>query len=714
MCTLLVALAASLATVGAVTSQDSVITFAFDNLANALRASNQFVLSSLYAAERAGVDVDKPDEVFAAVRSSRRQHEPAWRAAIAREFSRRASFVHPDGLVQCKQANETNSTTFTTAAFAGPSVFLESAMFVDTNCDGVFTNGTDLTLTQEFGVSIVNQTAFQLLEVVQSTFDIRLKRFITLVPTPGVNSSTTNGTNGGTNNTDNPAVATPLFYQPGMSAMFLPIMAAFQHIDNGIGASFLAGEALYVNAGDVEAPISFIQGFDEHCTSGATAMRFNSAPIDNRYALASNLSAFGEVLPSNAVFGQCSTDKIRAVMASDRGANLVGGVFFLDANADGIRQPRELTTKLFGVVPVALIQNSTATKFELPQDEVGRYLAALQLNASAPGGGTVTTAISGEATAASIAAVLTTNRSGTTKLQGGFFSEPAVCGSNEPRMAVGPRVVDGTQTRTDQAMFLNMAVIDRSNSTTVGQSPDAEFRVPNLNIGFTCLREFLLQQVEVPQTFCDSATLNASQRTFVDTFTVRITGSPPEFQTWATAVTTRTSALTPISASDQFNVLPHTVNTTFARAFNSTATVVQHEPTGLLVDLQITGLTARDSVQAPSTFTFNISIVTSYARPELNATCSGFPGAEIVTELVLTDYSGQLIGATIGQIAGICRHAQPAECIGGGVPNPPENNNGTATPTPLPPGSDGTLPFVLIFAGIAIVLIIILVAIAAQ
>jgi len=182
----------------------------------------------------------------------------------------------------------------------------------------------------------------------------------------------------------------------------------------------------------------------------------------------------------------------------------------------------------------------------------------------------------------------------------------------------------------------------------------------------------------------------------------------------------------PIDASSLFDVLKHGVNTTFGTALTgtlrnatnstinvSTAVIAQSEPTGLLVDFQVQLLADRD-VPLSTQFVFNVSLVTNYARPEFNLACSGVPGEEIVSEFILTDYSDKLL-MVIGNFGGICRHTQPTECIGGDQPTP-----NITSPTPLPPGStlgpgpDGTLPIVLIFAGLAIIIVISMVVISSQ
>src|SRR6185437_3543383 len=108
-------------------------------------------------------------------------------------------------------------------------------------------NGTDSTFPQLVGNSFVNISDFLLLEVVQSTFDFRLKRFITLVPPPTNNNATGGPVAGAANQ-----LSTPLFFQPGMSSLFLPIMAAFQHVDHSLFVALDVGEALYNS--NVEAP----------------------------------------------------------------------------------------------------------------------------------------------------------------------------------------------------------------------------------------------------------------------------------------------------------------------------------------------------------------------------------------------------------------------------------------------------------------------------
>lgn len=721
-----------------VTGQDSVLVFAVDQLANALVSSNQFLLASLYSAERAGVNPADTAAVFSAVRKSRRLTEPAWRAKMAREFARRASFVTES--VECAQLDANNATSFTASAFAGESVFLQGDLFVDQNCDGRFENTSDLSFPQ-FILNIEPLRDFQLLEVVQSTSDIRLKRFITLVPlfvntttnnvTSPFNSSTTVGIigNGTAPTTLIGGVSTPIFFQPGMSALFLPAMAAYQHVDLGGFADAQAGPALYANAGGVEAPISFIQGFSTQCTSGATPMRFNSAPVDNRYALGSNFSGFGINAPAGSVFGQCADSAIRSALAGNIEANLLGGVFFIDLNADGIRNPREVTVEIPGVIPVAFIGNSSATRVAFHQDDAGRFLQTIQISAN-NSGITTTSSVSTANTAATIAAYLLDSEL-TKNATTGLVDTEEFCGSVNPALRVGLRVIDNNSlTATEQSYFLNQASADlNATSPVLGITPEAQFRSPTMNVGFTCLRDFFPQTVSVT-AFCDADTLSASQSEIVDTFEVAIIGNTAKFQTWATAVTARPVALAPVDATTLYDVLEHGISSNFESVFlpsslanvSSPVVVVQREPTGLLVDFQVDG--ERDTPEF-ATFTFNVSIVTPYARAEFDLNCSGVPGEEIVSEFILTDFSGSLL-MTIGQIGAICRHLQPEECVAGGEPTPPNGTttsgttttgtgpSTTAAGTPLPRGPDGTLPIVLIFAGVAIVLIVVMVAIAAQ
>lgn len=710
---------------GAVTGQDSVIAFAADTLAAALTSMNRFVLQSLYSAERAGVDATDTHAVYSALATSRRLREPAWQQRVEQEFARRASFV-TDGGLQCDQLDDANATAFAAAGFLGASVFLESTAFIDVNCDTRFTNGTDLplslfanfvnttsTLNTTTGVR-TNTTLLAIpLEIVQSTFDARLKRLLTLVPLKGVNAS-----------------GTILFFQPGLAAAFLPMLAGFQ-------PSFtneVFGEAVYPSQGNSEATISSIVAFEELCTSGATITRFNKVPIDLRYAFGTNTSDVNTAVKtlniSNVVaFGQCSTAAVSAVLKNDQRANLVAGIFFVDSNRDSIRNPREQTTSFFEVVPVALVNGSNAHFLTVQQNADGTLLGAIQNSSSAGGGGGSIdiNALSGAArfrqldtlplgaNVATIAAEITSIR-GTNQVkdQFGRIRVPEVCGTANSLFGVSVRIDELTSASVNSdtisgGMFLNQA-LRNTNSTgndalLLGESTTPLFRQPNNNIGFVCDRVTNQAPITVVAQ-CDNTSVRADQLEIIDQYMVTIPNNVPAFQTWLATTTTRPFANTPVDNTTTYDVLPVTFGTNVNAVYaGATINITNTGPT-MRFDVTVADIANRD-VSTASSATFFIVVITAYARPASGLNCSGFPGEEIVSELVLSDIDLLAPQGRIGQFGALCRHTQAPECVNGGGSTP--NNTG-----PLPPGPDGTLPIVLIFTGIAIVLVIVMVAVAAQ
>jgi hypothetical protein len=693
-----------------ISASDSVLVFAIDALASGLISSNQFILNSLYTSERAGIDPRNHDAVFAAVRSSRRLQEPAWHALMSRRFQRRASFI--TNSVECTQENEINATAFTAAAFAGPSVFIQSDFFIDSNCNGVFDDGDD-SIFSGFNTSSANApgglfplTDFQILEVVQQTSDSRLKRFITLVSAFN-NTSAFNTTNNGT--------SSPLFFQPGMSSFFLPIMAAYQHVDHGQLVSVIAGEALYENSGNVEAPISFIAGFDTNCDSGATADRFNSAPVSNRFAYSTNLTGigFGSTYPPGTVFGQCADAAVTFVIGTDINANLLGGVFFIDTNADGIRQPLEVTMQLADIEPLALVQNSTSSEFVFAQLANGQYLNTIQITGR---GGSTTSAVSTAPTAATISAFLT-NLSGRAPIlakdEEGLVPHADVCGDVEPRIRVGNRIIDNNSlTDTERAWFLNQAQADLTQSQSMGITPEAQFRAPNINIGFTCLRDFAEQAVDIT-AICDVDMVGANQASINDTFQITLTGNLPIRHSFATTVTVRPISGAAVDAQTIYSVLPFNTSA----SGNLTQLNFDYDDS---INTDTSKLIAVSFVQNDrdvaenQVFNYSITLAIPYARTDQGLACAGVSGEEIVVEIVLIDHSGQ-ITMVIGDIGALCRHTQPAECIGGGASS--SNNgttNGTAPGGRLSSTTDGTLAAALIYSGIALVIVFAIIAVSAQ
>ena len=719
----------------AVLAQDSVIVFAADALAASLTSANRFVLQSLYSAERADVDAADTHAVYAALSTSRRLREPAWQARVEREFARRASFV-VDGAVECAQRGEANATAFAGAAFLGASVFLDSTAYVDVNCDARFTAGTDLPLTAlgntnttttaalnaTTGVGTANTTVLIIpLEIVQSTFDVRLKRLITLVPIAR------NGTDTG------------LFFQPGLAAAFLPMLAAFQPAST----TELLGEAVYPAQGNSESQVSRIVAFAELCTNGATATRFNAAAVDLRYALGTNENGTVAAAVVNATggaigamqFGQCSIAAVRQALVNDTRANLLAGIFFVDANSDGIRNPRELTTSIPGVGAVALVNGTTANGFlELDQNADGTLLGAISDTAvttggfrnisTAGGGGAQFRALATLPAGADVATVGAEIIAGRQiKDASGSISVPTLCGAVDSRMSVSDRITSfgsGALISNDSlagGMFLNQAVRDLSgvgiDARLLGAATVPVFRQPNNNIGFVCDRKAVQGRITVV-AHCDNATLAADQLEIIDTYTVTIPNNVPAYQTWLATVTARAVANAPIDNRTIFDVLPMSIGTNAADFFQNAVTNVTDTGPTLRIDITSVDIADRDTNPGLDR-TFEIVVITAYARTAAGLNCSGFPGEEIVSELVLTDIDASFPADQIGAFGGVCRHAQPAECVGGGV-----GNNATGAPTPLPPGSllgsapDGTLPIVLIFAGVGLVLIFAMVAVAAQ
>ena len=567
-----------------VLARDSVIVTAANELAAQLTASNRFVLDSLYAAERAGVDPSDSSAVYAAVSASQRLNEPAWQAKMTREFERRASFV-TDGTIDCRQMgvvdNGDNVTgLFDATAFLGESVFLDSRVYVDVDCSETFDASIDF---GAFNLSIFNITTARNplienttaagsvliapLEIVQSTADVRFKRIVTLVPV--------------LNSTD-----TGLFFQPGLASAFLPMLAAYQPVfpEN------VFGQALYRNEDFSEAPITRIVAMGTQCVADGSGARFDNATIDLRLALTSTNAVLNRSFP-HSQFGYClgTQDTVAKLIIDDDAANVVAGIAFIDSNADGIRNPREVTRAIPGVQPVAFLNGSTSQSFAVNQHADGTLLAGLTSDATTGVGGVTTQSFLPAAAfpapngtplftvAAEFA--LGANVTGL-KAADGSFHVASVCGTVDDRLRVGPRLADASNDTILNGYFTNKLVVNTQtngvNARIVGAEPsgDATYRLPDHNQGFTCVRSLAAQTVQI-DVACGDATLNTSSTEITDVFTITLQGTPPAYQTWLTATTVREFTNTAISADDVFGVLSHSVdlniNNVGNPTFNSTA-----------------------------------------------------------------------------------------------------------------------------------------------
>jgi len=707
-----------------VSASDSVIVFAANTLAASINATNNFVLQSLYSYERDGIDVSDTHAVYEAARVSRRQAEPAWHARLAREFARRASFVTDSG-VECEQLNQTtsNNGASTAQAFLGPSVFLESTAYIDINCNERFDgNQTDLaildllelngTLTSSTGERR-NATTFQLpLEIVQSTADVRLKRIIAFVPVA-------NGSDTG------------LFFQPGLAAAFLPLMAAFEINVGEFTNQSRFGYAMYPQEGNSEAVISFIDQFDTRCASAdqQTTTRFNRAPIDLRLALSSNettnSSAGFDFAARGAVYGLCSTPDVRALLRNDTNANLLAGIFFIDSNADGMRNPREQTTSIPHVTPLVKSGNFLFNAHQSTAD--GTFHVAISSNTSF-GTFAVGNGAPSHARNATVEALLSND---VQRNADGSIPEPSICGNASSGLRVSSRLASlSNNDRLSPGIFLNQATATNSSTARVlGATAVPLFRQPNSNIGFTCVRTLRNSPVIDLVAHCDAAQLNASQAQIVDTFTVRLRGTPPAYQTWLTAVTARDRVSGPIDGSTMYDAFTPAIGVTFFQPnVHTRAAMPRNEGPSRRVDV-VLDAQARD-VNATDVITFNITITVPFARPSFGLNCSGVPGEEIVSELILTDYDGFLPNMRIGDYGALCRHTQPTQCVGGGIPSstPPSTfssstntntgngggDNGAGNGGTLGTATSGVLPIAAIYAGVALILIFVMVAVASR
>jgi hypothetical protein len=669
--------------IGPLSANQSVLTFAANAAVEQLQNFSQSLFATLSSSLRKKVNPNNHAEVLSAVMKSSRNASSTWKKKVSNILNRHRVNSAKLTSIECNAI--TNNTNLPASAFLGQSVILSGALFVDLNCDGILDSPPDILIgASGANPQLPNASAF-LLEIIQSTSDVRLKRIVTFVPV-----------------FENSSNLGP-YKQAGMYSSFFPTMLAFQSQPAAAAdipaANFdprLVGVALYANEGEVQAPISFLENIGGRCVEITKSESFNNVAIDLRLAFAGNPTG---LLIANST-GLCLDPFNANIITNDDAASLIGGVEFLDSNFDGIRNPMEslidtqaflsINAVRFGKSPGG--QNKTIETI-ITQKTDGSYLRALASNI----------AVISEQTK------LTVTLFSDSSNGNGTISDTTVCGATSPSLGVGATTppLGGDI----NSFFINQFTPVFNESIIGIQSSDSLFRLPTLNIGLSCSHQKPVQNITV-QSICSSSRLTASQTNITDTFLVTVERGV-FFQTWLSAVTARPVFGAPINDSSKFTAVFHGTSEEFRAAFNGTSvtTEITFQIQGNILQLNVGSVDDQrldvQQTNASTPIQFNISIIVPYAELD-NFTCAGIAGQEIVSELVLSNYDGNLGDAfTIGQIGGICSHRQPPQCV-----------NGTFVPISTSPqhheenvGEDGTVAIVASYTGVALVIIFVFVAV---
>jgi hypothetical protein len=722
-------------------ANDSVIAFAANAAVAELKRIKLVLLKSLPASERQKINPDNEDQVYAAATKSLKAGNREMRKTLAAIHKSLRVNANKLKAIECQAI--TNVTALPVTEFLGQSVLLSGKSFVDNNCNGVFNEGFDNTTEVANGNPAFEGSSAYLLDIVQSTSDVRLKRIVTFVPYIQSNSTF------------------PLFKQFGLYSSFFPAMLSIQNgpapiaefANSALIDQRLFGSALYPNQGGVEAPITFVAENARTCVEVTPNARFNTVPINQRLAFASRVS--NESVPAGTLFGLCLgafTSDVSFINSSkfietDENSTLLGGVVFLDSNFDGIRNPRELTLDvsndgliLFGDFHLGGQVNDVDV--QLFPNEFGSFVQAFPIGVVNP--------------------VLIIGIESLSLRVNGTFSISKICGDVYPALSIGG--IDKTVgERSTDSFFLNQMIplpannsLKLNSNLTIGIQNTTGLRLPTVNVGLACDHQIPVYNVTV-ESICDARTLSSTQENINDTFLVTVERGV-YFETWLTAVTARQQLNKPIAANDTFTAINHTLYTNFVAAFNNETGVVElvpfkaaqddgaigsvggvvnnqplayafNEPQGNVLQLTVPSvinqridLIGVDRIRALNNavangartgavpaangvLKFNITIITPYSD---NVTqCAGISGAEIVTELVLSNYDGNLgPNFTIGNIGGLCRHRQPAVCVNGAQPPLPAPSSGESQG----PAPDGTVAVVVSYAAVVVVLILVFVA----
>ena len=567
--------------------------------------------------------------VYAALKQSRQWQSATWRqtlfASLASSSSSPTSINNVDGNVslQCTTVAPDTQLEFLIGAVAS----LAGITFIDTNCDGVFTEGVD-TLPNAKQLAAVQTIDTAALSSDPLFAYVVFPVTITLPSTASVNN----------------AIVT-------VSALFAPVLVgplADQNVLNFDGFN----AALYSNRGNVQAPVSF---FAHNCSDEPLPNLYNANPIN---------VPLGAYLKT----GICNS-QLAAVTTTKDWADVVAvGYVYLDLNADGFRQASDPL--------INLADSSTLRLFIAAGDGSGQRLFIAQ-----DSGGRYTFALTQEeriALGAPLSLFIVDTRN--TPLGEGIFSnQSALCGAAVPELgALAAPLFENIPATTDSYLRASGTFVPNTQnimaSTSIELFPNAALERSTSNFGLFCLHRTLAKNLTIVPS-CGAAILSQNT-TFSDTFVLQLTqpAAPlvEDMSMRLLIVANNETANTTESFGFNYTLMIASVDTTF----NVSTEIIPITPTNnasAYLDIVINVPTSSTARQ----LTLNLALV---AQPNADG-CYGVAGTNLTTTVALWYIDVALPGFTLLSIGGECTHTQAAICNATGHARPPQPTVATTSHT---------------------------------